>query len=140
MEHFRSQDLAFSPSFPQPEAAVSSYINPGLRWRRRKRRPSSSSFTKAISRRCVFVVRRDIAIEVGGDADGARNIKVVGLTWGLHDYLVTLEDEIKYIWPLKRSFNKFMFFWIRYYTITLLVFDVVQIHTFSIPGVTSDNV
>uniref|UniRef100_A0A0W0FEH9 DUF6533 domain-containing protein n=1 Tax=Moniliophthora roreri TaxID=221103 RepID=A0A0W0FEH9_MONRR len=65
---------------------------------------------------------------------------LVGLTWGLHDYLVTLEDELKYIWPLKRSFNKFMFFWIRYYTITLLVFDVIQIHTFSIPGVTSDNV
>jgi len=27
-----------------------------------------------------------------------------------------------------------MFFWIRYYTIILLIFDVVQIHSFTIPG------
>ncbi|KAK7045347.1 hypothetical protein VNI00_007596 [Paramarasmius palmivorus] len=65
---------------------------------------------------------------------------LVGFTWGLHDYLVTLEDEMKYIWSMKWSFNKFMFFWIRYYTLTLLLFDVIQIHVFSIPGVTNDNV
>jgi hypothetical protein len=29
---------------------------------------------------------------------------------------------------------------IRYYTLLLLLFDVIQIHTFAIPGVTSDNV
>ncbi|KAI3614825.1 hypothetical protein WG66_003342 [Moniliophthora roreri] len=66
-------------------------------------------------------------------------ICLVALTWGLYDYLDTVKDEIKYIWPARRSFNKFMFFWIRYYTITLLIFDVVQIHTFSIPGITNDK-
>ncbi|KAK7448435.1 hypothetical protein VKT23_013698 [Stygiomarasmius scandens] len=65
---------------------------------------------------------------------------LVGLTWGLHDYLVTLQDEIRYIWPQRMNIGKFSFLWIRYYTLALLLFDVIQIHTFSIPGVTSDNV
>ncbi|KAE9400384.1 hypothetical protein BT96DRAFT_975401 [Gymnopus androsaceus JB14] len=65
---------------------------------------------------------------------------LVAFTWGLHDYFVTLQDEIEYIWPQKFNFPKFMFLWIRYYTLLLLLFDVIQIHTFTIPGVTSDNV
>ncbi|KIK60291.1 hypothetical protein GYMLUDRAFT_167680 [Collybiopsis luxurians FD-317 M1] len=65
---------------------------------------------------------------------------LVAFTWGLHDYFVTLQDEIKYIWPQKFNFPKFMFFWIRYYTLILLLFDVIQIHVFTIPGVTSDRV
>ncbi|KAK7436846.1 hypothetical protein VKT23_014484 [Stygiomarasmius scandens] len=65
---------------------------------------------------------------------------LVGFTWGLHDYLITLEDEIRYIWPQKMNLAKFSFLWIRYYTLALLLFDIIQIHTFSIPGVTSDNV
>ncbi|THU90879.1 hypothetical protein K435DRAFT_968436 [Dendrothele bispora CBS 962.96] len=65
---------------------------------------------------------------------------LVGLTWGLHDYFVTLEDEIRYIWPQKFNVAKFFFLWIRYYTVTLLLFDVVQIHVFAIPGVASDDV
>ncbi|KAG7094295.1 hypothetical protein E1B28_007896 [Marasmius oreades] len=64
---------------------------------------------------------------------------LVGLTWGLHDYLITLPDEIRFIWSREWNLSKIMFFWIRYYTIVLLLFDVVQIHTFSIPGITSDN-
>ncbi|KAF8160037.1 hypothetical protein B0H34DRAFT_674292 [Crassisporium funariophilum] len=57
------------------------------------------------------------------------------LVWVLHDYFVTLEDEVRYVWPQKRTFGKFMFFWIRYYTILLLVFDVAQIHSFARKGV-----
>ncbi|KAJ7852774.1 hypothetical protein B0H14DRAFT_3450565 [Mycena olivaceomarginata] len=53
-------------------------------------------------------------------------VVLVGLTWVLHDYLVTLEDEIRYIW-------------IRYYTIALLLFDAIQIHVFARPGITSNN-
>ncbi|KIY68933.1 hypothetical protein CYLTODRAFT_421165 [Cylindrobasidium torrendii FP15055 ss-10] len=64
---------------------------------------------------------------------------LVGLTWIVHDYLITLEDEIRYVWPQKRSFSKIIFLWIRYYSIALLIFDVTQIHVFSIPGITSDN-
>ncbi|KAF9259276.1 hypothetical protein L218DRAFT_1059366 [Marasmius fiardii PR-910] len=64
---------------------------------------------------------------------------LVGLTWGLHDYLITLPDEIRLIWSREWNLSKIMFLWIRYYTIALLLFDVVQIHTFSIPGITSDN-
>ncbi|KAJ4480855.1 hypothetical protein J3R30DRAFT_3700294 [Lentinula aciculospora] len=67
------------------------------------------------------------------------HVCLVGLTWGLHDYFVTLEDEVRHIWPQRLNFAKFMFLWIRYYTLALLVFDVVQIHVFAIPGVTSDN-
>ncbi|KAJ7922273.1 hypothetical protein B0H13DRAFT_124792 [Mycena leptocephala] len=51
----------------------------------------------------------------------------------------TLEDEIRYIWPQRRNFSKFMFFWIRYYSIALLLFDVIQIHVFARPGITSNN-
>ncbi|KAL0952560.1 hypothetical protein HGRIS_006816 [Hohenbuehelia grisea] len=62
------------------------------------------------------------------------------LTWILHDYFVTLEDEIRFIWPQKRGSAKIMFLWIRYYTLFLLIFDVTQIHLFARPGITSDTV
>ncbi|KAJ7491772.1 hypothetical protein B0H11DRAFT_2007805 [Mycena galericulata] len=67
------------------------------------------------------------------------HVVLAGLTWILHDYFVTLEDEIRYIWPQRLSFSKLMFFWIRYYSITLLLFDVIQIHVFARPGITSPN-
>jgi len=67
------------------------------------------------------------------------HVVLAGLTWILHDYFVTLEDEIRYIWPQRLSPSKFMFFWIRYYSITLLLFDVIQIHVFARPGITSNN-
>ncbi|KAK0200744.1 hypothetical protein DFS33DRAFT_1507440 [Desarmillaria ectypa] len=85
------------------------------------------------------------------------HVVFIGLTWIVHDYLVTLEDEIRYIWvrpscddftyefnchhlqPQKRNIGKIMFLWVRYYSISLLVFDAIQIHVFSIPGVPSDN-
>ncbi|KAF8193453.1 hypothetical protein BJ912DRAFT_961262 [Pholiota molesta] len=59
------------------------------------------------------------------------------LVWVLHDHFVTLEDEINYIWNQKRNFGRFMYFWIHYYTIFLVLFDAVQIHSFTIPGVTT---
>ncbi|KAF5381589.1 hypothetical protein D9615_005415 [Tricholomella constricta] len=65
---------------------------------------------------------------------------LVGLTWILHDYLITLEDEIRYIWSQKRGLSKFLFLWIRYYSLALLLFDVTQIHLFTKPGITSDTV
>ncbi|KAJ7574848.1 hypothetical protein C8J56DRAFT_462526 [Mycena floridula] len=64
---------------------------------------------------------------------------LAGLTWTLHDYFLTIEDEIRYIWPQKRSFRKYMFFFIRYYTISILLFDVIQIHVFARPGITNPN-
>ncbi|KAK0457033.1 uncharacterized protein EV420DRAFT_1271979 [Desarmillaria tabescens] len=67
------------------------------------------------------------------------HVILVGLTWILHDYFVTLEDEILYVWPQKRSIGKILFLWVRYYSIALLIFDTLQIHLFSIPGITSDN-
>ncbi|KAF9466256.1 hypothetical protein BDZ94DRAFT_1319532 [Collybia nuda] len=63
-----------------------------------------------------------------------------GLTWILHDYFITLEDEVRYIWSQKPSLGKFMFLWIRYYSIALLIFDVTQIHLFTRPGITSETV
>lgn len=38
------------------------------------------------------------------------------------------------------STNHTQFAQVRYYTIIMLMFDVIQIHTFQIPGVTSDTV
>ncbi|KAJ7055850.1 hypothetical protein C8F01DRAFT_447501 [Mycena amicta] len=67
------------------------------------------------------------------------HVVLVGFTWILHDYFITLEDEIRYIWPQQFNFSKFMFLWIRYYSITLLLFDLVQIHVFARPGITSPN-
>ncbi|KAJ7054673.1 hypothetical protein C8F01DRAFT_1063586 [Mycena amicta] len=66
-------------------------------------------------------------------------VVLVGFTWIIHDYFVTLEDEIRYIWPQPWNFSKLMFFWIRYYSIALLTFDAIQIHVFSVPGFTSDR-
>jgi len=63
------------------------------------------------------------------------NVVVCSLVWVLHDYFVTLEDEITYIWTQRPSFGRFMFFWIRYYTILLLIFDAVQAHALTLPGV-----
>ncbi|KAH9916593.1 uncharacterized protein BXZ73DRAFT_53718 [Epithele typhae] len=62
---------------------------------------------------------------------------LASLTWVLHDYLVTVRDEARYIWVSSAfqtgpwNTGKFLFFWIRYYTIMLAVFDVAQIHSFS---------
>jgi len=56
------------------------------------------------------------------------NVILASLVWVLHDYFITLEDEIRYIWRQKSAFRKFMFLWIRYYTIFLLAFDAFQTH------------
>ncbi|KAF8150910.1 hypothetical protein B0H34DRAFT_801819 [Crassisporium funariophilum] len=61
------------------------------------------------------------------------------LVWVLHDYFVTLEDEILYIWSQKPSAGRLMYFFIRYYTILLLVFDVTQIHLFAVRGIPNRN-
>ncbi|KAJ6450384.1 hypothetical protein C8R45DRAFT_1224115 [Mycena sanguinolenta] len=67
------------------------------------------------------------------------HVVLAGLTWILHDYFITLEDEIRYIWPQRLNFSKFMFLWVRSHSIALLLFDVIQIHVFARPGITSNN-
>ncbi|KAF8199731.1 hypothetical protein BJ912DRAFT_663462 [Pholiota molesta] len=62
------------------------------------------------------------------------------LVWVLHDYFVTLEDEIIYIWRQRPCLSKFMFLWIRYYTIFLVAFDTLQNHGLAIPGVRTRNI
>ncbi|KAJ7598029.1 hypothetical protein C8J56DRAFT_721062, partial [Mycena floridula] len=64
---------------------------------------------------------------------------LAGLTWILHDFFLTIEDEIRYIWPQRRGIGKTMYMFIRYYTILIVIFDVTQIHTFAIPGITGPN-
>ncbi|KIM37520.1 hypothetical protein M413DRAFT_30739 [Hebeloma cylindrosporum] len=59
----------------------------------------------------------------------SRHVVLSALTWVLYDYFVTLEDEVTYFW--KMSSGTLIFFWIRYYTIFLVVFDTTQIHIFS---------
>ncbi|KAJ7620882.1 hypothetical protein DFH06DRAFT_915157, partial [Mycena polygramma] len=63
------------------------------------------------------------------------HVVLAACTWILHDYVVTLEDEIRYIWFQRRGFSKVMYFWIRYYGIAVLIFDVAQIHDFARPGI-----
>lgn len=41
---------------------------------------------------------------------------------------------------MKRGTAKYMFLWIRYYSLALLIFDVTQIHLFARPGITSNVV
>ncbi|KAJ7457049.1 hypothetical protein FB451DRAFT_1407083 [Mycena latifolia] len=67
------------------------------------------------------------------------HVVLAGLTWIIHDYFVTVEDEIRFIWSQRLTFSKAMFLWIRYYSIALLIFDAIQIHVFSVPGITSDH-
>jgi len=57
----------------------------------------------------------------------------------LHDTYSLCTMKIRYIWSQKRGSSKFMFLWIRYYSLTLLIFDVTQIHLFARPGITSDD-
>ncbi|VDC02927.1 unnamed protein product [Peniophora sp. CBMAI 1063] len=56
---------------------------------------------------------------------------VASLTWTLYDYVCTLEDEVRYVWPSRWNIGKVLFFWNRYYTILLVAFDTAQIHSFS---------
>ncbi|KIJ40401.1 hypothetical protein M422DRAFT_173732, partial [Sphaerobolus stellatus SS14] len=49
-------------------------------------------------------------------------------------------SQIRYVWPHQWNFGKILYIWIRYYGITLLIFDVTQIHLFTRPGITSDTV
>ncbi|KAJ2920009.1 hypothetical protein MD484_g463, partial [Candolleomyces efflorescens] len=75
------------------------------------------------------------------DSEIARFTKLYSLNIiPLRVVFYTLEDEVRYIWSQKRCLGKSMFLFIRYYTIFLLIFDVLQIHLFTIPGVTSDIV
>ncbi|KAJ3542373.1 hypothetical protein NMY22_g3533 [Coprinellus aureogranulatus] len=67
-------------------------------------------------------------------------VVLASFTWVLHDYFDTLEEEIRYIWPQKLCAGKIAYLFVRYYTLALLLFDVIQIHTFAIPGVTSNTV
>jgi hypothetical protein len=67
-------------------------------------------------------------------------VVLCSLTWVLYDYFETLEDEVRFIWSQKRCVGKISYLFMRYYTILLLVFDVAQIHSFAIPGITSDAV
>ncbi|KAJ6461911.1 hypothetical protein C8R47DRAFT_1027161 [Mycena vitilis] len=67
------------------------------------------------------------------------HVVLAACTWILHDYVVTLEDEIRYIWFQRRGFSKAMYFWIRYYGIAVLIFDVAQIHDFARPGIKSNE-
>ncbi|KAH8822582.1 hypothetical protein DL96DRAFT_1714040 [Flagelloscypha sp. PMI_526] len=62
---------------------------------------------------------------------------LASLTWILTDYFVTIEDEVRYIWPQKRNIAKLSYLWTRYYSILLLCFDVIQIHVYARPGVTN---
>ncbi|TCD62357.1 hypothetical protein EIP91_006986 [Steccherinum ochraceum] len=56
---------------------------------------------------------------------------LAAFTWVLHDYFVTLEDEIRYIWSPHWNLGKMLYFWIRLYTVAVTTFDVIQIHVFS---------
>ncbi|OSC98283.1 hypothetical protein PYCCODRAFT_1418104 [Trametes coccinea BRFM310] len=52
-------------------------------------------------------------------------------TWAMHDFFLTIEDEMRYVWPGPLNSGKLLYFWVRYYTLAALVFDVAQIHSFS---------
>ncbi|PFH51072.1 hypothetical protein AMATHDRAFT_143407 [Amanita thiersii Skay4041] len=63
------------------------------------------------------------------------------LTWVLHDYCMYYISQ-----PTKHSFKpqrwnvgKVLYFWIRYYTIVLLILDATRIHVFSHGGVVSET-
>ncbi|KAK0433877.1 hypothetical protein EV421DRAFT_2088337 [Armillaria borealis] len=64
---------------------------------------------------------------------------LMGLTWIIHDYCKTIRNLPDIRQPRKGNIGKIMFLWVRYYSIALLLFDTVQIHVFSIPRITSDN-
>lgn len=57
-----------------------------------------------------------------------RYISYACLTWVVHDYFNTLEDEVKYFWSQKLQFGVLTFYWIRYYTIFLVLFDVIDVY------------
>ncbi|KAL1728064.1 hypothetical protein EV714DRAFT_238390 [Schizophyllum commune] len=52
---------------------------------------------------------------------------VVGLAWVYYDWALTIDDEVRYVWPQKMNVGKAIYLWIRYYTLALLAYDVFQI-------------
>ncbi|KIM39377.1 hypothetical protein M413DRAFT_74975 [Hebeloma cylindrosporum] len=59
-------------------------------------------------------------------------VVLCSLVWVLHDYCTSFRLDLQKQRP---NFGRIMFFWIRYYTIVLLIFDVLQIHSFTLPWV-----
>ncbi|EJD40274.1 hypothetical protein AURDEDRAFT_170653 [Auricularia subglabra TFB-10046 SS5] len=47
------------------------------------------------------------------------------ITWLVYDYLITLDDEVEFIWMRKWSFTKFIFLLMRWSTFGLLLTEVV---------------
>ncbi|KAF8700061.1 hypothetical protein AX14_000831, partial [Amanita brunnescens Koide BX004] len=64
---------------------------------------------------------------------------LASLTWILYDYFLTLDDEVKLVWPQRWNRGKICFLFVRYYTITLLVLNVAEIHYFTHPGYATDT-
>lgn len=52
---------------------------------------------------------------------------VVGVAWVFYDWALTIDDEVRYVWPQKMSVGKGIFLWVRYYTLALLAYDLLQI-------------
>ncbi|KAK2460163.1 hypothetical protein APHAL10511_007842 [Amanita phalloides] len=59
---------------------------------------------------------------------------LVALTWLFYDYLITFDEEVRFVWPQRWNRGKISFLFVRYYTIGLLVLNVAQIHLFTHPG------
>ncbi|KIL64410.1 hypothetical protein M378DRAFT_11435 [Amanita muscaria Koide BX008] len=61
------------------------------------------------------------------------------LTWIIYDYFLTLDDEVKLVWPQRWSRGKILFLFVRYYTISVIVLNAIQIHLFTHPGYATDT-
>jgi hypothetical protein len=61
------------------------------------------------------------------------------LTWILYDYLITLDEELKLVWPQRLNRGKVLFLFVRYYTIAVILLNTIQIHLFTHKGYATDT-
>lgn len=52
---------------------------------------------------------------------------IAAFAWALHDYFLTIRDEIEYIWKKPFHSGSWLFIWVRYYGLTVIIFNIVAV-------------
>jgi len=53
--------------------------------------------------------------------------------------LITLDEELKLVWPQRLNRGKVLFLFVRYYTIAVILLNTIQIHLFTHKGYATDT-
>ncbi|KAJ1306748.1 hypothetical protein OPQ81_007734 [Rhizoctonia solani] len=70
-------------------------------------------------------------IEVAMELRAAIYLAVISLCILLYDYMITIDQEVKFIWGQRWSFGKVVYIFIRYATIFMMAGHVASMFFFS---------